>query len=429
MVRKLTALIEKEIKDLLRDPRIYIGLIVPLLIFPLMNSIATATIAPALEKAQHLNIALLDEDKTQTSFSVRQFLENYGFSIFEIREDEKQKALNSTKFDALIEIPSGFGRSMESFHRTELKVYFLVSKLDIAESAKLSSVERALSDLNEYFSTNVIMQLGDVDPNFVKSPIQLQEGTVVKGNVIDVPPSTLISQIFGQSFFIPLIIFLLSIVVAQIAATSTAVENEEKTLETLLTLPVDRASILMAKLLASTIIAIIGTVFYMIGFQYYMMGFMGGMFAESSISLGTSNPFVYLMLGASLLIAILFTTSLGVVIGALSNDVRIANSFLGVLIIPVMIPAFVLMFGGSIESLPLALRAALLALPTSYPMMLSKSIMLGDIPIEAIYGLPYSIVATLAIIYLTSRLLEPERLFRLQYKVMSWRMKKARKHV
>lgn len=419
MVRKLSALLEKEVKDLLRDPRIYIGLVLPLLIFPIMNSIAATTIVPAIQGSQNLNIALIDEDQSRLSLTVREFLENYGLTVHEFAPDQKDRVMSSTDLDALIIIPKGFEEAIESFQKAGVKILFFVRRLDMMESVKLSGIEQAIGSLNDYFSTNIIMEMGNVDPNFVKSPLTVKEDTVLKGSTLNLPPSALFSQMFAQSFLIPFIILMLSIVVAQIAATSTAVENEEKTLETLLTLPVDRASILMAKLLASTIIAAIGTLFYLIGFQFYLTGFMGGMLGNvMSVNLGAGNPVLFVLLGVSLLLAILFTTSVGVMIGALSNDVRIANSLLGVLIIPIMIPAFVLMFGGSVQNLPFAFKVMLLSLPTTYPMILSKSMLLGEIPIEGLYGLPYSLIVTLAVIYITGKLLEPEKLFRLQHRII-----------
>lgn len=420
MFRKLSALLEKEVKDLLRDPRIYIGLLIPLLIFPIMGVVMSATLEPVVKGPPSLTIGLVDQDGTRTSFSVREFLENYGLRI-ETFEDVRSAI--SSELDAVIVIPEGFEREILSQRSPTLSVYFLFKNLDLYDSSRFNALEGVLMQLNDHMSTDIILKLGDVDPNFVKSPLNFREGSVLKGKELTISPSVLMSQMFGQSFFIPLIVFMLSIVVAQIAATSTAVENEEKTLETLLSLPVDRTSILTAKLLASTIIAVIGTTIYMVGFQFYMSGFSFLMQSEK-VALGPPSLQVYLLLAVSLILAILFMTSLGIVIGALSNDVRIANSFLPVLIIPIMIPAFVLMFGGSIESLPLAFRLAMLALPTTYPMALSRSMLTGNVPIETILGIPYSVLITLAVIYLASKLLEPERLFRLQHAILRRRMKK-----
>lgn len=417
MVRKLYALLEKEVKDLLRDPRIYLGLILPALIFPIMGIVMSATLEPIVKGPPSLTVGLVDQDRTQTSFAIREFLENYGLVVKDF--EDVQGAISSGP-DAVLVIPRGFEHGILSRRSPTLSVYFIFKNLDPYDSSRLGALEIALSRLNDHLSTNIILELGDVDPNFVKSPLRFQEISVLKNRELTIPPSALMSQMFGQLFFIPLVIFMLSIVVAQIAATSTAVENEEKTLETLLTLPIDRASILMAKLLASTIIAVIGTAIYMVGFQFYMSSF-SSLLQGGEVVLEPPSPSIYIILAISLLLSILFTTSLGVVIGTLSNDVRIANSLLPALIIPIMIPSLVLMLGGSVEGLPLGFKLAMLALPTTYPMILSRSVLVGEVPIEAILGIPYSALLTLIVIYFTSKLLEPERLFRIQYTILKRR--------
>ncbi|MEM2555016.1 MAG: hypothetical protein QXW69_07050, partial [Nitrososphaerota archaeon] len=195
--------------------------------------------------------------------------------------------------------------------------------------------------------------------------------------------------------------------------------------------PVSRYGILLAKLMGSAIIAIIGAILYLAGYYVYLERMLT-IFGETGIEGGTilslSLPLpsieAYIVLGINVLLAIFFTTSLGVVIGALSSDVRISNSFLGVLIIPVMIPAFLIIYGGEVRTLPLIAQIIIYALPTSYPLISTRKIFLGSIPIEAIYGIPYSTILTLIVIYLTGKILSPEKLLTLQYKIKVRRVRK-----
>ena len=57
----------------------------------------------------------------------------------------------------------------------------------------------------------------------------------------------------------------------QIAATSVAMEKEEKTLETLLTTPVDRFAILMGKVSSTIIVAGVAAITVLIGYNYMMV--------------------------------------------------------------------------------------------------------------------------------------------------------------
>ena len=125
------------------------------------------------------------------------------------------------------------------------------------------------------------------------------------------------------------------------------------------------------------------------------------------------------------MLAILFVTSLGIVIGALSSDVRMAGSLIGVVIVPVLVPSLLIMYG-DMGALPLAFQVLVYALPTSYPMIMAKEMVMATIPVEVLYGIPYSAALTLIALYATSMLLAPEKLLTLQYKLRLRRMKKKK---
>ena len=103
-----------------------------------------------------------------------------------------------------------------------------------------------------------------------------------------------------------------------------------------------------------------------------------------------------------------------------------STSLLGVVIIPVLIPSLLIMYG-DIKNLPLFLQLLIYALPTSYPMIMSKEMVISTVPPEVIYGIPYSAALTLILIYITSKLLAPEKLLTLQYRLKLRRATHQRK--
>jgi ABC-2 type transport system permease protein len=66
------------------------------------------------------------------------------------------------------------------------------------------------------------------------------------------------------------------VVASQMVATAIATEKENKTLETLLSAPVSRKTVVSAKLLGAGIAALIFAGIYMIGLNFYTKGLMGG---------------------------------------------------------------------------------------------------------------------------------------------------------
>ncbi len=119
----------------------------------------------------------------------------------------------------------------------------------------------------------------------------------------------------------------------QIAATSVAMEKEEKTLETLLTLPMDRLSILLGKLSGSIIVAAVGAVAYMAGYSYLLSSAMSGVPANLNLdfaALGLTPLFYgYLLLGTSLFVTMLSALALAIIMSAFAEYVRSAQSFVG----------------------------------------------------------------------------------------------------
>ncbi len=439
MKSKLAPLIEKEIKDLLRDPRIYIGLIIPIFILPLMGSIFSISTTQTIQLMKEgIPIALINYDGTNWSLDFINFLSNSGFNITYIDFNKYDKIefllkdIEKSNIQALIIIPKGYGENITKFNKANIETYYFIRSSGISETSILSMINSILEKYSDVLSLRLISDIAsDKKPENLKDPIKIDSLSIVGGRVLNVPPETLIGQIMMQTMIIPLTLFILTIVVAQTAATATAVENEERTLETLLTFPVSRYEILLAKLMGSAVIAIIGAVLYLIGYYIYlekMLTIIEEPIMEEGIALLAFLPppsiEAYIILGINVLLAIFFTTSLGVVIGALSSDVRISNSLLGIIIIPIMIPAFLIMYGGEIGNLPLIIQIIVYALPTSYPLISTKKIFLGSIPIESIYGIPYSIILTLIVIYLTGKILSPEKLLTLQYKVKVWRIKR-----
>ena len=103
-----------------------------------------------------------------------------------------------------------------------------------------------------------------------------------------------------------------------------------------------------------------------------------------------------------------------------------STSLLGVVIIPVLIPSLLIMYG-DMKNLPLFLQLLIYALPTSYPMIMSKEMIISTMPPEVLYGIPYSAILTLMVVYVTSKLLAPEKLLVLQYKLKLGRRKEKMK--
>ncbi|MEM2929818.1 MAG: ABC transporter permease [Thermoproteota archaeon] len=424
-MRKLVSLVEKEVKDLLRDPRIYIGLVVPVILMPLLGFLMSTSMSSSIEAGtEGLKIAILDYDKTVLSNTLVNLSMSLGADVRRVDAADLEAAVGeagSLGSKALIVIRKGFENDLVNFRRASVEVYVVMETMSLGSLGAYSAVEGVLSLSSRIFSNMLISKLNpNIPPDVVRDPFNISTRSILKDKIIEVPPQVLFNQLLmGYSIMIPLLLLMLSITVVQFAATATAVENEEKTLETLLTFPVTRYDILLAKLLGSSILAVIGSILFTGGFILYFnnMFTMSGLnFPVGDVSqlIPSPPPESFMLLAVSLILAILFVTSLGVAIGALSSDVRMANSLLGVVIVPIMVPSFLMMYG-DLGTLPLALKLLVYALPTSYPIMIAKDMMMTPISFETILGIPYSAALTVLVLYATSMLLAPEKLLTIQY--------------
>ena len=435
-MRGLRPLVEKEVKNLLRDPRIYIGLIIPIIMFPIIGFVISMTTSQAMEAAREkIKVTIIDEDGTEASERFISLLSDSGLNVTVSAKslDEAIKSADKLGSKALLVIHRGFEESLKRFGRVNIEIYSVIRSVGFKSMGVQAAVSNVLKRTSEILSSTLISRVApDVDPEVLRNPLNVTEYSVVKGKIVHAPSGSIFGQLMiGHGVLVPMILFVLSMTVTQIAATATAVENEEKTLETLLTFPVSRYDILLAKLLGSSVVAALGGVIFAAGFVLYFQTCFSGIGLEFGVGgLLTELPpppsLSYAILIVSLILAILFVTSLGVVIGALSSDVRIASSLLSVITIPVLLPSLLIVYG-SVDSLPLALRILVYAMPTSYSMIMAKEIILTPMPMQVIYGIPYSAALTLIVLYAASKILTPEKLLTLQYKIKLRRMKKERR--
>jgi len=416
----------KELKELIRDPKILLGMIiVPLIMFPILGGVMGYTMQSAREQAEKATLLVLNNDGGNWSEIFVDYLtSSVKVSVINnitLSTDVVLELLSDYNATQFIEIPKGFSRNMTDYVNGNTEINATVNFFGVFSGGGISQeVGSAIVDsLMERFNRAVA-------PNAVYA----FKSTIIKGQIQEgIDPSILSRLMLSQAIAMPITIIILLTYSMSIAATSVAMEKEEKTLETLLTLPMDRFAILMGKLSGSILVAAIGAVAYMIGFNYYLGSFTATIPTGVSldlVSLGVvPSLFGYLLLGISLFVALLSALALAVIMSAFSEDVRGAQSLVGNIITPlVIIPALLLMYV-DVNSLPFALRILIYALPYSHPIIAAKAVTMGDYW-TAILGIVYVTAFTLVIMYVASRLFATEKILTAKLK-FRWFRKRAKK--
>jgi ABC-2 type transport system permease protein len=226
----------------------------------------------------------------------------------------------------------------------------------------------------------------------------------------------------------PMGIMMLLVFAMQLAATAVASEKEEKTLETLLTLPINRTIILAGKLTGSILVAIVGAIAYLIGFSFYLNSFTGIIPTEAGVDLASiglaPTALSYMLLGISLFMALLSALALAISLSVFAEDVRGAQALVGPLSMLFIFPMMFTLFT-DITTLPFPLSIILLAIPFTHPLLAANVSFTGNY-IAAIGGIVYMAIFTLVVLYIASRLFGTEKILTAKLKFRKFSLRKRK---
>ncbi|MEM3701054.1 MAG: ABC transporter permease subunit, partial [Candidatus Bathyarchaeia archaeon] len=314
MLKGFGNILLKELKELVRDPKILLGMIiVPMVMFPVLGGVINYAISSAQERAAKANLIVVDNDGGYWADIFTDTLRMAGINVFSennvlLNDENITRLLSKYNVTQILEIPKGFNETINAYCSgqnvsVELKFYGVLSTVGAFESVGSSAIDALIEQFNRQVAPNVV---------------RVEKSTVIKGEVKrGVDPAMLSGLLMSQSIALPITIMILLTFSVQIAATSVAIEKEEKTLETLLTLPMNRLSILLGKLSGSIIIAAVGAVAYMAGYSYLLGSAISGIPANINLDLAalglTPTFYGYLLLGLSLFVTMLSALALAVI--------------------------------------------------------------------------------------------------------------------
>jgi ABC-2 type transport system permease protein len=409
MLKGFTTILIKELKELMRDPKILVGMIIlPLVMFPVLGMVFGYAVTTAQEQAQRATLLVVDNDNGQWSQNFISYL-NSSMKVNVINNTSPEQVLeqglleryNSTQF---VEIPTGFSANMTDHLSGNLNATAIVNTFGVFQGGGM------FSDIG---ASSVLVVVDRFNRVIAPDMVFVTTSTIIKNQIQQgVDPATISGLLMVQSIALPITVMIMLTYSMQIAATSVAMEKEEKTLETLLTVPVDRFSILMGKVSSTVIVAGVATITVLVGYYYMLDSRMFGITNTAQVDLASlglvPSAFGYVLLGISLFITLLSALALAVIMSAFSENVRGAQALVGYIYPVIFIPAMALMYL-DVNSLPAVLQAVFFAIPYSHPIIASKAVVLGDYT-TVVLGILYVAVFTVVIMYVASRLFATEKI-------------------
>ena len=425
-MKKFTNLLVKEIKDLV-NKQLIMSLVMMVAIFYFIGEMAKSEMKKA---AATQMISVLDLDQSALSKGLGEGLRTANFKVEWSQAKDSDAAVQAAKQGEtyiLLVIPQGFGESVGRLEPKEISTYTFLRSFSMGGIRKSEILRAVIAATNNYLSNDILRRnVPGVPPDILKNPIKSKDYIMVRDKMAEGSASAISGFVFSQSFIVPIILFFVIMFSSQMVIAAIAMEKQNKTLETLLTVPIPRTSVVTTKMLAAGIVGLLSAAIYMIGMRSYMGGMTGDIRASAAMTgvikqLGlTLSGNGYVLLGLALFFAILCGLAMATILGVLAEDFRSAQTLILPITLMILIPYLLSLFT-DVNSLPLPAKLLIMAIPFSHPFMATPNIMLGHYS-TVLYGILYEAVVFFVLVFIAARIFSTDRVLTMK---LRWGKKKV----
>lgn len=426
-------LLKKELGELITKQAI-ISMVFILVIFVFMGQIMGKAMEESFDTS---TITLCNRDNTEfTNLLLDAITADGSTSInyVDIQGDDYASELKRLDIKNAVIIPEGYADSVLK-EQKPADIIFVGTVSTGGFSSTMSSISASdvISVIQNETTDEILLKtygLSDEEVARVKEPTALVEYAVSGGKTAKISASRLQAVLMTQSMIAPFVIFFLLLMAAQMIMTAISTEKIDKTLETLLSTPVSRMTVLMAKMTAAVISALMNAVVMMIGFVCYMSGMMGNLTNEITDSVNSAaavsdttvsvaqamsdlglvlSPVSYILFGLQLFFTVAIGLAISLILGAMATDVKSVQTLTMPIMIAVMIPFFITMFLDYSE-MSTGFKAVMFIIPFTHSYTALTNLMNSDM-IMFWAGLAYQAVFFVVCMFLAVRMFTTDRLF------------------
>ena len=419
---KFYSLFRKELKEMLSLQTI-ITMIVTVVVLVMAGQAMSGAISDSAEKASDLTIC--DLDKTEFTESVLNSLKATAeagdgkITVVDIKSDDYAAELKRLDQDSVVIIPKGFTEQVKQHKKADVGYVQRMTSLATMSNTNTGS-DTALAVIQQAVKSTIYQDklssgaMTEDEMNQLEDPVELSETTVVGDKADKVSSSVVMSLCSAQSMVVPIIMFVLIMFSAQMILSAISTEKIDKTLETLLSAPVSRLSVLASKMLAAGVVAALQAVVYMFGMSKMTGGLTEGMgdtsaYESAMENLGlTMSVGQYALVGIQMFVSILISLSLSMVLG-LAKDAKSAQTMLLPITFSAMIP-YLLAMVVDIRTLSPVIKYIVYAIPFTHTFMASENVMFGNYSLYA-GGLIYQIVLLVVCMTVALKIFMSDKIF------------------
>jgi len=372
---KILVLIKREVKAFIKNPAFIIGLILMIGFYSFIGQVMGQSVRETVKELGESTIGVILEDDTPLTRSLLNLL-NTSTNMFKgkiIIYQSIEYALRNTSF--IIMFPKGFtDNATKPDGNISIYGITIIDKgVNIGSQSKIIIINNFRDEVEKLLPV-AISQTYNMSIQPVRN-IEVLYRVRVFGREMDL---NMFNAVITLASLISLFLGIILGVNASYSAQLTAMEKVEKAFEMLLSQPVKRRDIVLAKIIGSSIASIIIGVVYLIAVFLMLLGSISSINTVGEVSSVSSQTpvlttdfigvdFIYVLI-VTFIIGLIASGAVGLIIGSIVNDERVA----GVLVAPVIFIfmgfGFVLFFIG-ITPEPFATALAgltIIALPYSY---------------------------------------------------------------
>ena len=421
-MRRFMILLKKELSELINLQTLLPFVVIVLMFMGLGQTLSSV----GAETGDSITAAVADHDRGALSPTVMAALEQAGLepvaTTSTIDDSTAARVLDDAGAEIALEIPEGFSAALAAGEQQQVESWSRIRHFSFVGNEDISALEGALEVVNSTVAAAIAADAApDVPSVILQRPVIPSEHVMVGDKTAAASAATVMGFVSQQTMFIPIVLFLVIVFAAQMIATAVATEKENKTLETLLSYPVSRTSIVTSKMVAAGLVALLAAGAYMYGMSQYMGGiessFSGGPEAEAALQasegamrqLGlTFSMSDYLLLGLTLFASILTALAIAIILGAFAENVKAVGTLIMPLMVLLLIPYFLTLFL-DLSVLPDAARYAVLAIPFTYPFITGPNLFLGNYGIVW-WGIGYQFIWFAIFVTIAARVFSSDRI-------------------
>ena len=428
---KFGNLLKKELGELLTPQAIFSMIFTCVLLICMGQFMGTAMD----DAINNTTVNIMDLDGSDFSKKMLEKLPEYGTEpkiVVNSEGVDLYTFMESNDITSLVVIGEGFGESVvNGSEPATLSCYSLINKSGMAASMSQLSASSLTASISDYvgdYLEHEKIQLSEEELALIKEPVVAVEYTASNGKTVQVSPDALSSILMTQSLIAPMAVFILVLMASQMIMTAISTEKIDKTLETLLSAPVSRLTVLASKMTAALIVALLNCASMMVGFVFYIQGMTGSAIesetaqAEAAMTAELSSlPDAMAQLGLSLsagsivlfgiqlFLTIAIGLSISLILGAMATDVKSVQTLVLPVMMMTMIPFFVTMFS-DVNSLSPVMKLVMYLIPFTHTYTAMGNMMFGHMDIFW-GGLIYQLVFFTVCMYLAVKMFTTDLLF------------------